>query len=87
MQALFQALNSKTRIETLKLLMEREDCICHLAEKLRKDISTMSRHVGLLVRANLVETRKDGKMLMCRVKDEEALEELFNAINRLGGRT
>jgi len=67
--------------------MEREDCICHLAEKLRKDISTMSRHVDLLVRANLVETRKDGKMLMCRVKDEEALEELFNAINRLSGGT
>jgi len=85
MQTLFRALNSKTRIEILKLLMKTEDCICHLAEKLKKDISTMSRHVDLLVRANLIETSKEGRMLMCRVKDKEALEELFNAINRLGG--
>lgn len=85
MQELFRALNSKTRIEVLKLLMKEEDCICHLAEKLKKDISTMSRHVNLLVRANLIETSKEGRMLICRVKDEEALEELFNAINRLGG--
>lgn len=85
MQTLFRALNSKTRIATLKLLMEGEDCICHLAEKLKKDISTMSRHVDLLERASLIETRREGRMLMCRVKDEEALKELFTAIHRLGG--
>lgn len=86
MQSLIRALNGQTRVEILKILMKDDDCVCHLAAKLKKDVSTISRHVELLKMANLIETRREGKMLMCKIRDREALGELFNAIRRLGGK-
>jgi len=83
MQNVSKALNSKTRIDILKLLMEGENHIGRLAEKLGKDISTMSRHIDCLQRANFIVTRKEGKLLICRIKNKAALNNLFNAINRL----
>lgn len=83
MQVLLRAMNSETRMDALRLLLEKDDCVCHLAEKLRKDISTMSRHIEILEGSGLLKTWKEGRMLMCRIKRKDDLRQMIDLIERL----
>jgi len=61
-----RALGDVGRLRILTALKGRELCVCHLTDLLGLDTSTVSRHVGALRRAGLVEVRKDGRWLHCR---------------------
>ena len=62
---LYHILSYPTRIKTL-LLLKREDkvlCVSDLAIILNISVSAVSHQLGLMERANLVESTKDGKMV------------------------
>jgi len=61
-----RALGDVGRLRILAALRGRELCVCHLTDLLQLDTSTVSRHVGVLRRAGLVEVRKEGRWLHCR---------------------
>lgn len=56
---LFKAMADEHRLTILALLAQGELCICHLVELLDLPQSTVSRQVGLLKRAGLVQARPD----------------------------
>ena len=58
---LTKALSDETRVRALLALREGELCLCHLVGLLELAPSTVSKHLDLLVRAGLVERRKDGR--------------------------
>lgn len=59
---LARALSDANRLRVLMALMERPDlCACHLVDMLGVTAATVSRHMGLLRQAGLVEARKCGK--------------------------
>jgi ArsR family transcriptional regulator len=60
--ALFLAFADPTRLRILGLLQEsKELCVCDLCEVLAESQPKVSRHLGTLRRAGLVEVRREGK--------------------------
>ncbi|MHB1134202.1 MAG: ArsR/SmtB family transcription factor [Chloroflexota bacterium] len=53
------ALADPTRLRIVSLLVEREQCVCHLTEALGLSQGTISHHMGVLKRAGLVRDRRD----------------------------
>jgi len=56
----FKALSDETRIRLLKLLQQRELCVCELMQVLNMTQSRVSRNLGILKDAGLVKDRRDG---------------------------
>jgi arsenate reductase len=56
-----KALSDPGRLEALLALDTKELCICDITEKLGLSESTVSRHMAILEKAGLVESRKDGR--------------------------
>ena len=56
----FKALSDETRIRLLKLLQERELCVCELMQALNMTQSRVSRNLGILKDAGLVKDRREG---------------------------
>ena len=54
-----KAISDETRVRILKLLEHRELCVCQLMAILEMGQSTVSKHLGILKTAGLVEVRKD----------------------------
>lgn len=66
---LFRALADETRTQLLLLLTEGEHAVSELVEKLGAPQSTISRHLGILRRAHLVVTRREGTVIRYRLGD------------------
>jgi len=56
-----QAVYEKTRLRMLRVLLDRELCVCELAEALGVSSPRMSQHLQILKRAGIVNERRDGK--------------------------
>ncbi len=57
-----KALSDRNRLRVVAALMSRNElCACHIAELLGVTGATASRHMDLLIRAELVSSRKDGR--------------------------
>ncbi len=55
-----KAVSDETRVRILKLLEEGEFCVCQLMDILDMKQSTVSKHLGILKTAGLIECRKGG---------------------------
>jgi ArsR family transcriptional regulator, arsenate/arsenite/antimonite-responsive transcriptional repressor len=58
-----KALSDKNRIRALFALSEGELCACDIIELLHLVPSTVSKHMGILMKAGLVSGRKDGRWM------------------------
>lgn len=61
---LFKAFSDSTRLRLLNLLAQREHCVCEFQSNLAVPQPTISRHLAYLRRSGLVQTRRDGKMII-----------------------
>lgn len=71
---LFKALSDETRIRILKILMERECCVCELMQALGISQTRASRNLSILEDAGLVRSRKDG-LWVTHYLDEAGMKE------------
>ena len=55
-----KALAHKTRLEILDILAKEEHCVCELQEIIDASQSTVSKHLGILKNAGLVDSEKEG---------------------------
>ncbi len=59
---IFKALSDKNRLLIVFALMEyKELCACQIIEFLNISGATTSRHLGILVNANIIQSRKDSR--------------------------
>ena len=56
----FKALCEVNRIIIIKLLLEREHCVCELIDELQLSQSTVSHHIKILKQAGLLNERRRG---------------------------
>lgn len=70
--AVTRALSDEGRVRILRALCAGELCVCQIVELLALAPSTISKHLGLLRGAGLIESRKDGRWIYYRLADEEA---------------
>jgi ArsR family transcriptional regulator, arsenate/arsenite/antimonite-responsive transcriptional repressor len=81
-----QALADPTRLRMVRLLAEREQCVCHLTELLGLSQASISHHVAVLKRAGLVEDRRDTRWTYYRLVSQavsvlrSSVDELLDAI-------
>jgi len=60
---IFKALSDDTRLRVIKLLHERELCVCELMQVLDMSQPRISRHMSVLKNAGLVNDRREGKWI------------------------
>ena len=70
---LFRTLGHPARIRLLEVLGTGERTVRELQEALEIDSSGVSQHLTVLRRQGLLESRKVGTTVRCRVKDPRAL--------------
>lgn len=67
---LAKAMGNATRVRILKLLQERELCVCHIQDIIGGAQSTISKHLGILRDVGLVTCRKEGLWTYYRLETE-----------------
>ncbi|AKB38628.1 Transcriptional regulator, ArsR family [Methanosarcina siciliae C2J] len=70
MSAVFQALQSNTRLKILFLLRQKEMCVCELEQALDVTQSAVSHGLRTLRQLDLVRVRREGKFTIYYIADE-----------------
>ena len=79
---ILKALADKNRLRVVFALMNHKElCACQVTELLGVSGATASRHMGLLVRAGVVASRKEGRWVYYRL-DREAAAPLFRWLEK-----
>jgi DNA-binding transcriptional ArsR family regulator len=70
MAAVFQALQSDTRLKILFLLKQKEMCVCELEQALDVTQSAISHSLRTLRQLDLVRVRREGKFTIYYIADK-----------------
>lgn len=71
LSSMFKALADKNRLRIMAALLQHDElCVCQLTEFLGVAGATASRHLSLLQKANLVQSRKVGRWVYCRLRND-----------------
>ena len=65
-----KALSDETRIRILKLLLERECCVCEVMQALDISQTRASRNLGLLQDAGFVKSKRDGLWVVYSIDEQ-----------------
>ena len=76
----FKALSDPNRIRIMKMMLERELCLCEVREVLNLSNSTVSKHLSILRDAGLVLDSKNGKWVNFRINDKSDQQLVRSAI-------
>jgi len=66
----FRALSDETRIRILKVLLERECCVCEIMQALDISQSRASRNLGILEGAGFVKSRREGLWIIYSINEQ-----------------
>ena len=67
LEAFFSALGDATRLRILKVIADEELCSCEVMAALALTQPTTSHHLGILERAGLLSSRRNGKWVFYRI--------------------
>jgi ArsR family transcriptional regulator len=68
---LFKALGDETRLRIVALLSHGELCVCHLQDVLALPQPSVSRQLGILRAAGVVEDRREGSWVYYRLRPQD----------------
>jgi ArsR family transcriptional regulator len=66
--AVIAAAGNPIRLAIIDFLKDGEQCVCDIAEHVDAGRSNVSRHLAVLLKAGVVEQRKDGLRMMYSLK-------------------
>ena len=70
--ALFKSLSDQNRLRVVAALLSfPEICACQIKELLQITGATVSRHMALLIQVGLVDSRKDGRWVYYRLRNDQ----------------
>jgi len=67
LELFFAALGDTTRLKILKLICDEELCSCEVMAALELTQPTTSHHLGILERAGLLSSRRNGKWVFYKI--------------------
>ena len=62
------AAGNPIRLAIIEFLRDGEQCVCDIADHVNAKRSNVSRHLGVLLKAGIVDQRKDGLRMMYTLK-------------------
>ena len=75
---IIKAISDKNRMRVVAALWRFDElCACQITELLQVSGATASRHMAILNKAGLVDSRKDGRWVYYRLRKPAGLEHLF----------
>ena len=78
----FKALSDQNRLRIVELLRNGELCACRLLEEMNFTQPTLSHHMGILIKAGIVNGRKDGKWVYYSM-NKETLEKVTDYLHSI----
>ena len=84
-ETVFKALGEPTRLKIIKLLADRELCVCDLEDIMQISQPRISQHLKVLKHAGLVNERKEGQRSICSLNRnllKNTMEEFLNYIHQ-----
>jgi DNA-binding transcriptional ArsR family regulator len=70
---LLKAMGDDTRIKILQYLLNGEKCACTIVPFIGKAQPTVSQHLKILVEAGILDVRRDGKKMLYKIKNDQAV--------------
>lgn len=80
----FKALGDANRLRIVKMLGERDLCLCEIREVLGLSNSTVSKHLSILRDAGLLLDSKDGKWVNFRLNTKAHSPHIRSVLSLLG---
>ena len=80
---IFNALSDSNRLRILKILQQRELCVCEIREILDLANSTVSKHLSILKDNGFINERKDGKWVYYNINANPEDLRINEIISRL----
>ena len=81
--AVFKAMAHPTRLKILELLGQVDEiCVCDIAEKLKIDQPTISKHLSILKNVGLIGSRKEGLMVMYKLR-AQCVNNFFHCVDNI----
>ena len=71
---IFHAISDKTRLKILKLLKKKDMCVSDICKHFKMTQPSISHHLDILKRADLVVTEKKGKQVFYTFKQKVIVE-------------
>jgi len=78
LEAFFAALGDATRLKMLKIIDDEELCSCEVMAALELTQPTTSHHLGILERAGLLSSKRNGKWVFYKIANSK----VHSLINR-----
>jgi len=74
----FKALGDETRLKIVSCLLNCEICACKFTSMTKKDQTTVSRHLKVLVEAGIIKYEKKGRFIIYSIKNQNVKKILNN---------
>ena len=71
---ILQAIDQPARLEILRVIGSSEACVCHLEAALGQRQAYISQHLMALRDAGIITSRRSGRYVFYRLKDERILD-------------
>ncbi|MHB8125415.1 MAG: ArsR/SmtB family transcription factor [Desulfitobacteriaceae bacterium] len=78
----FKAISHPTRLKIVRLLKEKPLCVCDILPQIDSEPSNASQHLAVLKNQGIVDSKKDGVMVIYKVKSPEVYE-MINIAERI----
>jgi len=84
---LFRALGDETRLRIVALLAHGELCVCHIEKALELSQPNISRHLGILRAAGVVDARREASWIYYALapQEHEAVKTILGQLVELFG--
>ena len=73
----FKALSDEKRVRIIKLLTQKEMCVCELMICLDMTQPNLSHHIQILENAGIIKRTKKGKWVYCSLAENKKVEYLI----------
>lgn len=82
---IIKALADETRLKIVKFLLNKEKCVCEIFPHVKRTQSTVSIQLGLLRKAGILASRKEGKKVYYFISDKKIFD-VFKALGNKRGK-
>jgi len=84
LEDIFAALGDATRLKILKIIADEELCSCEVMAALELTQPTTSHHLGILERAGLLSSRRNGKWVFYKIANSQVKNLIAKGFNLVG---